>query len=183
MDFRLLGDDPPEADRLPLGGCSTLHRRTFRLQHLRLWGFGFGSVCWEGAGDGRSGTRAQGAGGPPAHPTCVCEGGRGGENLPVWGFPVHQKGSMALGAPGCGALSIRRQVQCRPRSAPCKRGAASFGCYGPSVRPSIRGRSAPDKEWATSAATALPQEGRCRVESRTSSIAWGTGGRESRGPW
>ena len=59
----------------------------------------------------------------------------GGENLPVWGFPVHQKGSMALGAPGCGALSIRRQVQCRPRRAPCKRGAASFGCYGPSLRP------------------------------------------------
>ena len=97
--------------------------------------WGFGSVCWEGAGDGRSGTRAQGTGGPPAHPTCVCEGGRGGECLPVWGFPVHQKGSMALGAPGCGALSIRRQVQCRPRRAPCKRGAASFGCYGPSLRP------------------------------------------------
>ena len=30
---------------------------------------------------------------------------RGGESLPVWGFPVHQKGSMALGAPGCGGSS------------------------------------------------------------------------------
>ena len=128
--------DSGQASPSPLKGEGiSLGGGMFCLQHLRLWGLGFGFVCWEGAGDGRSGTREQGAGGRPAHPTCVCEGGRGGENLPVWGFPVHQKGSMALGAPGCGALSIRRQVQCRPRRAPCKRGAASFGCYGPSLRP------------------------------------------------
>ena len=68
-------------------------------------------------------------------PTCICEGDQGGESLPVWGFPVHQKGLYGPLAPRWGAHSIRRQVQCRPRSAPCKRGAASFGCYGPSLRP------------------------------------------------
>ena len=29
-------------------------------------------------------------------PLVFCEGDQGGESLPVWGFPVHQKGSMAL---------------------------------------------------------------------------------------
>ena len=87
---------------------------------------------------------------------------RGGEKVSqCGGSPSTRKGSMALVAPRWGAHSIRRQVQCRPRRAPCKEGAASFGCYGPSIRPSIRGRSAPDKEWATSAATALPSGGAC----------------------
>ena len=94
----------------------------------------------------------------------------GGENLPVWGFPVHQKGSMALGAPCCGAHPIRRQVQCRPRSAPCKRAlhlsAVMAHLYGPSIRGTCAGYRG-----ATSAATALLREGLCRIESRTSSIA------------
>ncbi len=173
MDFRLLGDDPPEADRLPSGGVppSIGGRSACSIFDCGVCGFRFGLF---GRGQAMEGPGLVSGGGRPAcfSPLVFVKAVRGGESLPVWGFPVHQKGSMALGAPGCGALSIRRQVQCRPRRAPCKRGAASFGCYGPSVRPSIRGRSAPDKEWATSAATALPQEGLCRVESRTSSIAW-----------
>ena len=52
------------------GVYSDLLRRTRlrRMFHLRLgfgvWGFGF--VCWEGVGDGRSGARGHGAGGQPA---------------------------------------------------------------------------------------------------------------------
>ena len=93
--------------------------------HLRLWGLaGFFLVwfVWEGAGDGRRpGLGRRGREADLLIPLVFVKAVRGGENLPVWGFPVHQKGSMALGAPCCGAHPIRRQVQCRPRSAPCKR--------------------------------------------------------------
>ena len=61
---------------------------------------------------------------------------RGRESLPVWGFPVHQKGSMSLGAPGWGAHPIRRQVQCRPRRASHKGAQLSAVMalpYGPSL--------------------------------------------------
>ena len=123
----------------------------------------------EGPGLGRRGREAD-----LLIPLVFVKAVRGGENLPVWGFPVHQKGSMALGAPCCGAHPIRRQVQCRPRSAPCKRAlhlsAVMAHLYGPSIRGTCAGYRG-----ATSAATALPQEGLCRVESRTSSIAWVSG--------
>ena len=87
----------------------------------------------EGPGLGRRGREAD-----LLIPLVFVKAVRGGENLPVWGFPVHQKGSMALGAPCCGAHPIRRQVQCRPRSAPCKRAlhlsAVMAHLYGPSIR-------------------------------------------------
>ena len=49
----------------------------------------------EGPGLGRRGREAN-----LLIPLGFVKVGRGGENLPVWGFPVHQKGPMALGAQG-----------------------------------------------------------------------------------
>ena len=70
-----------------------------------MLGFVFHFVCWEGVGDGRSGTLMQGREAGLLIPLVFVKVVRGGESLPVWGFPVHQKGSMALGAPGCGGSS------------------------------------------------------------------------------
>ena len=55
-------------------------------------------VC-EGVGDGGPGLRCRGREARLLIPLVFVMVGRGGrENLPAWGVPVHQKGTMALGA-------------------------------------------------------------------------------------
>ena len=69
---------------------------------------------------------------------------RGGESLPVWGFPVHQKGSMALGAPGCGGLirfagKFNAGHIVRPARGALHLSAVMAHLYGPSIRRACAG--------------------------------------------
>ena len=103
-------------------------------------GFRFPFCLLGGGRRWRSGTQVQGAGGPPAHPTYVCDGGSGWERKsPGVGGTRPPEGRDGPWSPGVRAHPIRRQVLCRPRGAPCKRGAVSIGCYGPSLWPFHQG--------------------------------------------
>ena len=63
--------------------------------------------------------------------------GRGGENLPVWGFPVHQKGAMAPGAQGCGLIRFAGKFNAghvvRPAIGALYLSAVTARLYGPSM--------------------------------------------------